>query len=224
MALHDLDKQSHDRANPKLNADDNVANRMAHKTLGTTYKTTGNPDANRLIFDKGSVKGVDQDGNNNLFLGYDPAVDTIPVLKIAAEGYDISTASTQNIPFDSSRNTFEVVLAGQITAPAITITSAVNNYAGSTGTVATLAHGLDGSFIPVVLGTAYTADGPVSTPYTYQGSVGSTSYARFTIVVTADATNIKAFIKGFCFNIPGGESLGPVNINYYVLRQQAPSA
>ena len=41
MALHDVDKATGDRANPKPNADDGVVNRMAHNTMGNTQRTAG---------------------------------------------------------------------------------------------------------------------------------------------------------------------------------------
>lgn len=109
MALHDIDKQNDDRANPALNADDNVNNRMSHKTIGTTYKTAGNPDTNRLIFDKGSIKGFDTNENNNIFIGYDPALSTRPIVRIAKDGYDQSTATNDQLIFNSDQNVFKII-------------------------------------------------------------------------------------------------------------------
>lgn len=89
MSLHDIDKQSDDRANPTLNADDNVANRMSHNTLGNTYRTAGLGVKQRMVFKTGLILTYDQDDNVSSVYGYIPELSSTPVFIIAKEGLDI---------------------------------------------------------------------------------------------------------------------------------------
>lgn len=91
MAMHDIDKQSADRANPKLNTDDNVSNRMSHNTLGNTYRTAGLNVTPRMIFKNGLIITHDADDKVSSVYGYLPEVSDIPVLIIAKSGYDVFT-------------------------------------------------------------------------------------------------------------------------------------
>lgn len=89
MSLHDVDKQNSDRANPKLNADDNVSNRMAHNTMGNTYRTAGLGVKQRMRFMNGLILTYDQDDKVSSVYGYVPELSNTPVLIIAKEGFDI---------------------------------------------------------------------------------------------------------------------------------------
>lgn len=89
MSLTDSDKQKGDRANPRLNADDNVANRMAHNTAGITYRTTGSGVIPRMAFKNGMILSYDSENRVSSVFAYIPELADIPVLIIAKEGYDI---------------------------------------------------------------------------------------------------------------------------------------
>ena len=91
MAMHDIDKQTADRSNPRLNTDDNVSNRMAHNTMGNTYRTAGLDVTPRMIFKNGLIITYDADDNVSSVYGYLPEVSDIPVLIIAKAGYDVFT-------------------------------------------------------------------------------------------------------------------------------------
>lgn len=89
MALHDIDKQRGDRANPQLNTDDNVANRMSHNTMGNTYRTAGLDVTPRMIFKNGLLLTYDASNRISSVYGYIPELSSIPVEIIAKEGYDV---------------------------------------------------------------------------------------------------------------------------------------
>lgn len=208
MALHDQDKENGDRANPKLNADDNVANRMAHRTIGTTYKTTGNPDTNRLIFDKGSIKGYDQDNNNNVFIGYDPALSTRPIVRIAKDGFDQETASNDQLIFNSDQNVFKIVLTSTVTLNA--------NAAAGVPITVTIPHNL--GYTPASLVYFNSQVGlltqlPNSTGFGLaagQIAINNWSYAQ------TDATNLYiTFLSGSTAN------WGSFTYKYYLLQEAA---
>lgn len=89
MALHDVDKATGDRANPKPNADDGVVNRMAHNTMGNTQRTAGLGVTPRMRFMNGLIVTYDADNNISSVFGYVPELSNTPVFIIAKEGYDI---------------------------------------------------------------------------------------------------------------------------------------
>lgn len=89
MGLHDIDKQSDTRANPKLNADDNVANRMSHNTLGNTYRTAGLEVTQRMRFMNGLLLTYDADNKVSSVYGYIPELSDTPILIIAKVGFDV---------------------------------------------------------------------------------------------------------------------------------------
>lgn len=91
MAMHDVDKQSDDRANPVLNVEDKVAVRMAHNTAGNTYRTTGLDVKQRMIFKNGLIITYDSQNRASSVYGYVPQVSTIPIFIIAKDGYDVFT-------------------------------------------------------------------------------------------------------------------------------------
>ena len=91
MAMHDVDKQSDDRANPVLNVEDKVAVRMAHNTAGNTYRTAGLGVTPRMRFMNGLIVTYDENDNVSSVYGYIPELSSTPVLIIANEGYDVFT-------------------------------------------------------------------------------------------------------------------------------------
>lgn len=90
MSLFDIDKTNGTRLRPKPNSNDEQENRMAHNTLGTTYKTessTANPQ--RVAFKNGLILTYDSENRVSSAYGYIPALSTVPVFIIANEGYDV---------------------------------------------------------------------------------------------------------------------------------------
>lgn len=89
MALHDTDKKHGQRANPTINSDDGVINRMAHNTLGNTHRTAGSDVVPRMVFKNGLILTYDADDNISSVFGYVPELSSVPVLVIAKEGLDV---------------------------------------------------------------------------------------------------------------------------------------
>lgn len=89
MSIIDNDAQTDNRANPSLNTDDSVANRMSHNTLGNTYRTAGLGVVPRMRFMNGLILTYDADDKVSSVYGYIPEISSVPVLIIANEGYDV---------------------------------------------------------------------------------------------------------------------------------------
>lgn len=112
MALHDVDKSADKRLSPKPNASDDVMNRMAHKTISTTYRSTDLKQ--RLNFDQSQIQTYDGDNTLSSFYGYDLDVAENPVFKIAKPGFDAKTGTDAQMVFNSERNTFTIANIIQI--------------------------------------------------------------------------------------------------------------
>ena len=89
MSLHDTDKSGNSRGNPKPNVEDSQINRMAHNTMGTTYRQDSDNNNQRIIFKNGLILTYDNDNKISSAYGYIPEASAIPVFIIAKEGYDV---------------------------------------------------------------------------------------------------------------------------------------
>lgn len=89
VSLLDVDKNSSNRLTPQPNADDGVINRMAHNTMGNTYRTTGLDVTPRMAFKNGVILTYDSENRVSSVYGYIPELQSTPVLIIANEGYDV---------------------------------------------------------------------------------------------------------------------------------------
>lgn len=207
MSLTDIDKQNSDRSNPVLNTEDNVVNRMAHKTLATTYKTVGNQDANRLVFDKGSIRGYDESDNNSILMGYDPDISSRPVVRIAKEGYDQSTATNDQLIFNSEQNVLKVALSGTAT---VNVTSV-----GVTASIS-IDHGLGSP--PIVVAAVADPSTPtakITVPYMYFSDA-----THFIIAdITMDSTRV--YFRISTGSGMGAGTLGDWVFKYYILQESA---
>lgn len=211
MALHDVDKQNNNRANPKLNVEDGVATRMAHETVGTTYRTVGSGVTPSIVMQQGALQSYDSSGNKNMFFGYLPSVSaTRPVLRIAKTGYDATTASTDNLIFNSEQNVFKIVSSGTVT-----VSKAASNTRGSV----TLKHGL--SYTPLVISFLYDGSIYIPVPYlsiilsgTGVGTVYSNNYLFTTI--TDLSFNVETPTSS-----PGYALAYDTIFKYYILQETA---
>lgn len=217
MSLIDADKQNDDRANPRLNTDDNVSNRLAHKTIGTSYKTAGNQDSSRIIFDKNAIKGLHDADTTDIFIGYDPALSPRPVVRIAKEGFDATTSSAENLIFNSDQNVFKVVAIFTGTVPALSLNTGGANYAVGTAQRIVFNHGL--STIPAVLAFWTDALTYVSLPWTRatQFGAGGFSYTEFHAYSDATSVAVEGVMSGFNINTTQPAS----NVKIYVLQETA---
>lgn len=89
MSIVDIDKQGDTRANPSLNTDDGVQKRMAHNTIGNTYRTAGLGVTPRMRFLNGMIVTYDASDRISSVYGYVPELSDTPVLIIAKAGYDV---------------------------------------------------------------------------------------------------------------------------------------
>jgi len=89
MSLHDIDKSGNNRTRPTPNTNDSVQNRMAHNTLGTTYKDDADDAQQRIAFKNSLILTYDNDNKVSSVYGYLPEVSDVPVFIIAKDGYDI---------------------------------------------------------------------------------------------------------------------------------------
>lgn len=89
MSLIDADKSSDNRITPQLNTPDEVLQRMAHNTMGNTYRTAGLDVNQRMAFKNGLLLTYDGENRISSAYGYIPELSSVPVLIIAEEGYDV---------------------------------------------------------------------------------------------------------------------------------------
>ena len=80
MSLHDIDKTHSQRLTPSPNQNDQVANRMAHGTVGFTYVNESNLDVPVLSIKNGQAQVYKADGTLLFQFGFrdgdgDGAVD-----------------------------------------------------------------------------------------------------------------------------------------------------
>lgn len=93
MALHSVDKDNIDRNSPRPNTHDlrQDVSRMAHNTLGTTYKTTSDTTNTRIIFKNNLILYYDDQNRVIRVDGFIPSLAAYPVTIIANYGYDVFT-------------------------------------------------------------------------------------------------------------------------------------
>lgn len=89
MSLHDISKSDPMRSLPAPNTNDDVANRMAHNTTQTSYKTESNTNPQRLTHKNALILTYDSANRVSSVYGYIPALSTVPVFIIAKAGYDV---------------------------------------------------------------------------------------------------------------------------------------
>lgn len=89
MSLFDIDKTHGRRLNPTPNKNDQQKNRMAHNTMGNTYKTESTPTEQRMVFKNGLIITYDGENRVSSVYGYVPGASTIPIFVIAKDNKDV---------------------------------------------------------------------------------------------------------------------------------------
>lgn len=123
MSIIDNDSTSSTRNNPTLNVNDDGGVRKAHNTYGNTLRRVGSAVKQFLSFGQGTIEAKDADGNKSFFLGYDPALSTRPVIRVAKDGFDAQTGADSELVFNSEQNTVKVVSSGTLKLTAVAGTS-----------------------------------------------------------------------------------------------------
>lgn len=89
MSLHDIDKSTGGRVAPAPNTNDDLAQRMAHNTNSTSYKTDSDSNPQRIAFKNNLILTYDGENRVSSIYGYLPEVSDEPLLIIAKAGYDV---------------------------------------------------------------------------------------------------------------------------------------
>lgn len=169
----------------------------------------------------------DKTGTPNISIGIQP--DGTSRIKVAKTGFDVTTATNDQLAFNSSQNTLKVVASGliDITTPFPVITGPVNQ---SYQTIVTsIAHGL--GYTPVVLTyLAEVVNGsvngffPFSFGSIYSSGFGSNFSNIYTAQIDVTSTNLSLGLTRSCY-LASGVSTAPFSTNplrwRYILLQES---
>ena len=225
MALWDTDKTNSNRLNPKINAKDSVANRMAHGTTGFTLKQEDSDTMlgkliikdGKLILQKdentfldmsnGSLDIIRTDGTVVAELGQAILGDDASV-KIAQPGFDATSTDNANLVITSNLNSFKIVDSGTATTPAI-------GSKGASSSV-TITHNL--GFVPLIVAFADYASGytplPVIAPNVSTGTIQQFIDIEF-------ATSSSFQVWAYNTTVSSSTTMPATSIKYYLLQETA---
>lgn len=209
MSIIDNDSNSSARNNPTLNVNDDGGVRKAHNTYGNTLRRVGSAVKQFLSFGQGTIEAKDADGNKSFFIGYDPALSTRPVIRVAKDGFDAQTGADSELIFNSEQNVLKIVSFG--TTSVSSDDSATGGHIGST----TITHDL--GFIPIVI--AFVQSGgswfPMPAAPAYSVSGTGTVFTQYIFIYSITSFN---FVINFN-NSAGGNAT--YNVKYYLLQETA---
>lgn len=236
--LHDIDRTGVDRAQPQPNTKDSlpVETRMAHGTHGIQYGVNETPAAYikqndaRITTYNGQyinvILGQQADGTFNLrfqdsngigiaqFGGFP---DGRTSLRLAPSGIEVSTATADQLLFNSDQNVFKIVHTDiyDFTLPSGAARSYLN-------TVFPLYdHGLKSA--PLVTGSIYLFNTYIyQLPYILVQASGTSSVVTDNLSLSSDATSVylnASYLTDINGNPAGFGATG--QIRYYVLQESA---
>lgn len=213
MSLIDTDKNLDDRSNPTPNADDNILKRNSHETIGTTYRRTGSNVKPTLVMQQGAIQSYDSANRVNMFFGYNPALNaTRPVLRVAKDGFDATTADSSNLIFNSEQNVLKIVGSG---------TSTITKSANTAFNASSISHGLN--FIPAVIAFVFDSSSGTYQPVQYS-LVDQSSGATAVLVSYIINSSVLQFTVTTPSYSGAGGPYGQVisyTIKYYLLQETA---
>lgn len=166
---------------------------------------------------------VSDESNVRLLAGKYPDGDI--KIKLSQTGYDVTTATDNQLIWSSDFNSFKIALTGT----AITTTTAVPWATGSGSDIITIPHNL--GYVPVPL-LYYTTGGSTYTPVdgnfnmAFSNGVNSSWSMTNRTIVTTDITNLTIIIQqlgSWTGVMPGGNinSSQTLTFKYYLLRETA---
>lgn len=218
MSLHDVDKHNDDRTSPVVNSHDEAGDvRMAHGTTSVNPKTDATTTQGYLQTKNGRLLGNDGNSNVGLF-GFDSAGHM--VVKVAKTGFDATTATGNDLIFNSSQDIFKVVQTDNIIIPG---TGNQSPFAtGSTGI--TVPHNLGYIpafqafvFVPVV---AVGGQPPVSTwNQTFPTVTADSNQMTYNLQCGTDSTNI--YFVDFWANNGNTCPVQAFSVTYYLFTTTA---
>lgn len=205
MALHDVDKESQDRASPTPNTSDVILDgaMKAHKTISSHYGTDADTTPGRLQMQNKQILGNDGTTNVTLY-GFNPALQKWGFF-VTQTGTEVTTnTDLTKFVFNSSQDIFKIVQTGVVTI--------ADPGAGNTGSV-TITHNL--GFVPIVLGYAQgglNVQLPIFNGFNADGTCTGLTYVSLASTTIFTITNFKS-------------TTGPGNIGqtikYYLLQESA---
>lgn len=144
-------------------------------------------------------------------------INDVPEFKVSKTGFDVLSATNDQLLFNSAQDTFKIVSTGNATIPGFTLTDAGVGLWSSNSVVGTVAHGL--SYIPIVLAYVAVAGAYYSLPYSISNAISTTSSYSEQIIIYADATNI--FLSHYATGFHYGNTFASLPVKYYVLQETA---
>lgn len=145
--------------------------------------------------------------------------DGEPSLRVAKAGYDATTASDDQLAFNSAQNTLKVVQTGTIMLPEVTYSKAGTNEYGSYngGGSNVVAHNL--GYRPAILAFIDDSSTFVQLPWTETYGVSANSYAMSMRRVSVDDTNVYGIANVLTYNRSG--TISARRVKYYLLQETA---
>jgi len=160
----------------------------------------------------------DDTGMRRVLAGRGP--DGFYGFKVSKDGFDVYTATNENLLFSSSnQSVFNVVDDGTLTSADLTIAApGAGNFDQDTATTSA-AHGL--SYVPAILAFVQNTSEYVPVPYTFYTGTGTTGQ-WVTVSARVDATNVYLVVDSV---IAGGSGIsypaGTFSLKYYLLQETA---
>ena len=214
MAIYDVDKNNDSRSTPLPNASDAHLQRISDGTVGITNKLDGSSGA--YTSTKNAAIKVNDGTYNRVLVGLLP--DGTYGLKVSQLNYDVTTATDDNLIFNSNQNSFKIVkiLTGTIPATSVSIGAGAS---GSDFKFITIPHGL--SYIPAILAFMYDGFNMTPLPYTNNGTT-TQGLVTLNYSATADATNVYVNAKTTIYStLASNTSSATAGVKIYVLQETA---
>lgn len=216
MSLFEIDKSSDNRSQPTISASDplNVGAVKAHATDGIAYRAenaTGTPrvvsrDDQIIVFDGSFNKALfGRDGSGNF------------VVKIAQDGFDVLTATSAQLIFNSANNIFKIVKSATIDLGTSTVVSGTAN-------TATVAHGLSSAPLAIAFGTVTDVTNGTRTVPLPHYTLGTTSGISSTVRVVVASLTISTDATNINFSLRGNAIDTSATVRYYIIQETATSS
>ncbi len=219
MSLLDTDPNTTNRLDPKPQAPDQDPVRQSDGTTAITNKLDSS-DGSYVSTKDGAVKV--NNGTNMLGL-FGPDSTGEMVIKIAKPGYDATTATDEQLVFNSSQNVFKIVGEYTTTLSALTSTNGGGGGSAQTSATSVYAHGL--GFRPIVI-AHYIPDAEVNyvaLPFSETYTVGSTGIAAhgFVAVINATDVTIRRTLTIYSTTALASVSVVAATVKVYLLQETA---
>lgn len=217
MSIHDVDKSQDTRNSPMPNMSDSTTTRASDGTTAITNKVDDATGA--FVSTKDATVKVNDGDTNRVAVGL--LSDGTFGMKVSQDGYDVSTATDDQLVFNSNYNMFKIVASGSVNLGIVytgtTVAAGTQSY--------TLTHNL--GYAPVVM--AYSTQPDANMLVT---SLVALPYATFftsgvlngefiaTTYYTVTSTTVTFYVTHHT-----GTDYAPItptwNVKYYLMRETA---